>query len=166
MGYLAYSGDMTGSSPHFGSYPSADIPGGTLGGPLAVFTADLETSFVISSASSFMMHTCYNIHDMLHYGVAGEVEALPAGYSMETIVYVGSGVNALFDGWGKTMRQYYGKDMAFKARDMTLQFLGYSTDNGVCDGCEGREGKHRDVDGSQEKRRKENYQTQIYAKRG
>lgn len=134
LGFLAYSGYMTGAYPLYGTLGSSPLPGGLDGsGPLVIFNKDLSTSFVLSSASNFFAHSQMfdASHNTLSYGVMGSVTSVPAQYSLETILYLGSGVNQAMTDWGSVLLARYGKDRSFADRDLTLRYIGYSTDNGA-----------------------------------
>jgi len=36
-----------------------------------------------------------------------------------------------FEGWGKVMRSFYQKEVSKQAEDLTINYLGYWTDNGI-----------------------------------
>jgi hypothetical protein len=56
----------------------------------------------------------------LSYGVMGSATSVPAQYSLETILYLGSGVNDVMEGWGNTLLARYGKDRTGADRDLTV----------------------------------------------
>ena len=61
-------------------------------------------------------------NNVLSYGVMGTVTSLPAGYTVENIVQVGAGVNAVMEDWGARLLQRYGKSRtANKQRDLTVR---------------------------------------------
>jgi hypothetical protein len=57
----------------------------------------------------------------------GSVVDPPAGYLVETIVSLGSGVNDAMLTWGDYLLGQYGKHRFAYKRDFALNFLGYST---------------------------------------
>jgi hypothetical protein len=64
----------------------------------------------------------------------GNVSSVPEGYSVSVLMHFGSqGVNQAMSTWGKVFRGWYNKADANAARekDITLQYLGFSTDNGA-----------------------------------
>ncbi|KAH8067431.1 hypothetical protein JL721_7542 [Aureococcus anophagefferens] len=62
----------------------------------------------------------------------GRVKAVPAGHVVETIVHFSKdGVNGAMDAWGAALLGRYGKDRAVAEADFTVNYLGYSTDNGA-----------------------------------
>jgi hypothetical protein len=70
----------------------------------------------------------------LAYGIMGNVSSVPEGYSVSVLMHFGSqGVNQAMSTWGKVFRGWYNKADANAARekDITLQYLGFSTDNGA-----------------------------------
>ena len=68
----------------------------------------------------------------LQYGIIGNVSELPARYRVEFVMSLGEGIRPSFEKWGDKMLNYYGKTRdGGHERDLTLQYLGYSTDNGI-----------------------------------
>ena len=126
------------------------VPGGITGsGPLVLFDSQLATTVVISAFSNFMAHSlrAANTSAALHYGVMGGVTALPAGYSIATVLALGNssssssssggggggggGINGAMDDLGALLLARTGKQRYAWRRDPALQRLGYSTDNGA-----------------------------------
>jgi hypothetical protein len=135
-GALAYDGDMVGSgykSFEWSSTTSA-VPGGLRGtSPLVIFTEDLGTSVVISPAYQFMATSQHwdNKTSTLSYGVMGSATMIPAGFQTQVIISVSSGVSKALMDWGDILLKKYGKDRQGVEYDFTLNYLGYSTDNGA-----------------------------------
>jgi hypothetical protein len=51
----------------------------------------------------------------------GSVTSVPAQFSLETILYLGSGINSVMTEWGNTLLARYGKDRNHAARDLTVR---------------------------------------------
>lgn len=123
-------------SPLFGSWNSTTIlPQGIGGtGVNCIFNDDASISVVISPLNNFMAwsHTSPS-PGVLNHGIMGNVTAIPSGFSLKTMMYVGEGINSAMSEWGTLLRKAYGKPDLLEARgkDMTLQYLGYNTDNGA-----------------------------------
>lgn len=134
-GTLAFDGDFLGHFYKSFEWGEEDIPSGIAGtAPIVVFSQDLKASCVLSPASNFMVANQYYSSDSktLIYGIMGSIEALPADFSMQTILTLsGHGVNRAMMRWGEILLNKYGKDRSGHERDMTLNYLGYSTDNGA-----------------------------------
>jgi len=137
-GFLNYAGEHTGSEFKLGEWGAADAAVGTglAGtGPLCVFDENLGTSIVLSPFSSFMAAS--QLYDgarrTLSYGVMGNVSRVPAGFALETVVVASRGINEAMVAWGDALlaRSAKPRDGAWDGRDVTLQYLGYSTDNGA-----------------------------------
>jgi len=62
-------------------------------------------------------------------GVNGDIENLPSGFSLDFIIFVGKGITNTIVDWGERMRLYH-KTQRKKQADITLNYLGYMTDNG------------------------------------
>jgi len=141
-GFLQFGGDMTGSGYQLGEL---GISHGKLGSgitgtaPLVIFDEQLSSSVVLSPFSNFMAASQSVDETLLHggtlsYGVMGNVSAVPAGYELETVLVLSrGGISAAMMAWGDVLLERYGKtrDGAWDGRDVTLQYLGYSTDNGA-----------------------------------
>ena len=63
----------------------------------------------------------------------GNVTDVPAGYSMQTLLYVrGGGITSTVLKWGELLRRSHGtKKSGGSSGDVTLNYLGVSTDNGA-----------------------------------
>jgi hypothetical protein len=125
-------------SPLYGQWNSTTVlPEGIGGsGVNCIFNEDSSISVVISPLNHFMVwsHTSPS-PGTLHHGIMGNITEIPAGFTMKTILYVGkeNGINAAMSEWGSLLRDVYSKPSLQSARskDITLQYLGYSTDNGA-----------------------------------
>ncbi|KAK7102302.1 hypothetical protein V1264_020540 [Littorina saxatilis] len=137
LGYLAYCGYHTGDkSKAFGIFSPTElnITDGIEFGPITLFDGSGDT-LVISSASKFMSVNNWFNKDgdksTLSYGIMGGVDNVPAGFSVDFIVYYSSqGINQAYEGWGEHLRGLYGRSDEFIRNDLTLNYLGYETDNG------------------------------------
>jgi hypothetical protein len=132
QGFLAFSGDMTGSGAKYGR--GLDVPSGVSGfGPTCFFSEDLKTSVVLSSFSQFMAASNSVGGGTAEYGLQGSITAVPADYSLSFVIAESSagGVNAAFEEWGDKLLHRYGKSREMTYRDFSLNYLGYSTDNGA-----------------------------------
>lgn len=74
------------------------------------------------------------------FGLDAPVANVPAGYSLESIVYLGVGVNKAMVDWGAVLLRKYGTK---RPVDYTTQHLGFSTDNGAyyCYGWQDKQSK-------------------------
>ncbi|XP_041370298.1 uncharacterized protein LOC121384124 [Gigantopelta aegis] len=65
-----------------------------------------------------------------YWGIMGDVDSVPAGFEYQTIIYYSQhGINKAFEGWGQTLRKWYGKP-DLRAQDSTLNYIGYWMDYG------------------------------------
>lgn len=137
-GYVQYSGPMLGSGFHVGEWDSTTccLASGLSGtGPVVIFSDDRSVSAVISPFNNHM--AANQVFDSskktLSYGIMGNVTSIPKGYELSTIVSFAEGsANSAMMRWGDLMLARSGKvrEEAW-ARDFSLQWLGYSTDNGA-----------------------------------
>ena len=90
----SHGGSWTGSRPGVGT--------GDAGGPFVVFGQPMNESLVFSAASNFMTNTVGRMTDFGHggeasfcFGLDAPVASVPPGYALETIVFLGKGVNSV-----------------------------------------------------------------------
>jgi hypothetical protein len=67
----------------------------------------------------------------LSSGIDAGVSSLPAGYTHQTLLVAGTGPNRLFETWGAAMTALHAKSRPANDADLTLEKLGYWTDNGA-----------------------------------
>ncbi|CAH1786227.1 unnamed protein product [Owenia fusiformis] len=131
-GFLSYGGIFTGHQMlKYGRYLE-HANSGMFSGPLVVFD-NTSSAIVISSFNHFM--TSQRQHnsslDSLSWGLVGNVSVVPPGFKYETIIYYSDdGINKAMEGWGEMLRKKYNKNLDARNRDLTLNYLGYWTDNG------------------------------------
>ncbi|MBM4355989.1 MAG: hypothetical protein FJ109_19740 [Deltaproteobacteria bacterium] len=99
-------------------------------GPIVLIADDLET-LVFSPMDHFFVSYVSFEDDAIRYGVAGEVDVLPAGFEHRFIAVRGQGVNATVREWGRRMLEDRGKLRVDRYADTGLSRLGYWTDNGA-----------------------------------
>mmetsp|Transcript_39765 Transcript_39765/g.127113 ORF Transcript_39765/g.127113 Transcript_39765/m.127113 type:complete len:546 (+) Transcript_39765:129-1766(+) len=113
------------------------VPGGIAAGvPLVLFTPDLENTLVLSPLQRPLVgSTNHDVQgQLLHCGVMGGVDSVPAGTVYETIAYVspGGGINQAIGEWGELMRKMQPEAGQRPLEgDVSAQFLSYYTDNGA-----------------------------------
>ena len=112
------------------------LPGGIGGsGVTAIYNEDASTTVILSPFENVMTISHASPQPgIVQYGVMGNVTEIPPNYSIKTIMYISNaGINGAMQGWGKLLRKYFTKPDASvaRARDITLQYLGLTTDNGA-----------------------------------
>jgi hypothetical protein len=123
-------------SPLFGEWNSSTVlPEGIGGsGVNCIFNEELTTSVVLSPLNNFMVwsHTSPT-PGVLNHGIMGNVTEIPVGFHLQTLLFVGEGINSAMSEWGTLLREVYNKPdlLSARERDITLQYLGYNTDNGA-----------------------------------
>ena len=70
---------------------------------------------------------------ILQFGISGNVSSIPAHFRLQTIMAASRGVGTSMRNWGELLRKTYHKQdyATSRAKDVTLQYLGYTTDNGA-----------------------------------
>ncbi len=128
------------NSPQFGKWNEDTIMLGGIGGSgvVAVYDSQGKNTMVMSAMTNAM--TVSHITDnngVLSYGIMGNVTTIPQNYHIEIIVQFptnpSQGLTETVYEWGNSMRAVYNKPSTASARerDITLQYLGYTTDNGA-----------------------------------
>jgi hypothetical protein len=125
---------MCGGSVHtFNISDVAALGLGREGGVVALYDAS-GNSAVLSSAANFMVSglaaTSW-IPNALGGGLGGLVDPIPAGFTHQTIMVGGSGVNDTMYAWGSLLLQLGGKTRPAPDVDIVVSRLGYWTDNGA-----------------------------------
>ncbi|CAF5116774.1 unnamed protein product, partial [Rotaria magnacalcarata] len=140
-GYFTFAGAMTGEGDkHAGLWNASSkvITSGMQGGPVVLFnlTQQGEEDLLVLSPFSHFMATSLNQRNKmftsaLEYGVLGSMSSVPANYTHTMIVfYSQSGINEGIHEWGQTMQQAFNRTDINRVNDITINYLGYYTDNG------------------------------------
>lgn len=142
--YLAASEKKAGAFPVFDRLPAnlhimsyrqkAHSPvafdGEQSGSPWTVFNDNADT-FIISPASHFFVQ---KIAGDGKTDIRGEVRDslrnIPAGFTQQTLVAYGNGINRTWDEFGRALTDLEGKIRPANDSDIGLKYLGYWTDNG------------------------------------
>lgn len=134
------TGEKLFHSPLYGVMNTSTVLSGGIGGSgvLAIHSLDHHCTALLSPLTNFMSSSRQSPPSSpgtIQYGIMGNVTSIPAGYSMKTILYIGEGlgINAAVSQWGSVVRKYHNKgDMRQSVeKDITLRYLGYTTDNGA-----------------------------------
>ncbi|CAL1547276.1 unnamed protein product [Lymnaea stagnalis] len=133
LGYLAYGGYMVGySKMSMGRWKSdSSFATGVEGGPLVIFD-NSTNALVISPLSQFMAasNQFSKTKQEISYGIMGPVDNVPSNYSIDFIVYYSDkGINQAMQGWGQFLKTFYQKDLYHRISGISLNYLGYWTDN-------------------------------------
>jgi len=99
-------------------------------GPLILFSDDLDV-LVFSPMDHFFISLISYQDGVIQYGVAGEVDELPAGFTHRFLLVEGQGINATVEYWGEQLRIDHGRERTDRYADTGLSSLGYWTDNGA-----------------------------------
>lgn len=93
---------------------------------------DQANALIVSPASHFMVASMQgNGRTELASGFTSELENLPKGFTQQTLLAFGEGINATWDLWGRTLTGLEGAKRPGNEADDTLKYLGYWTDNGA-----------------------------------
>ncbi|CAF1513373.1 unnamed protein product, partial [Adineta ricciae] len=137
LGFFTFAGEMCGDdSKHAGWWNSSSqvITGGMTGGPVVLFdlTQHGENDMIVLSPFSRFMATSLSQTDsILEYGVMGSMLTIPANYNHSMIIfYSPNGINEGVREWGTMMRKAHNRTTEHRLNDLTINYLGYYTDNG------------------------------------
>ena len=97
--------------------------------PWSFFDASGNT-FIVSPASHFpIAATTQSADNFIVAGINSAIPALPAGFTQETMLALGKGINHTWDTWGRAMTDLQGKLRPAADSDISLAALGYWTDS-------------------------------------
>jgi hypothetical protein len=131
-GVISWAGSFVGAQ-------QGKLSTGPTGGPTVFFDpadAGLETVVVGSALDNFKDtsagpgHTWDGTTPAWAPGISGTITSLPADFTQTIVLTVGSGpgITAAIGEWGELLQAYH---QAYKAPDVTLEKIGYQTDNGA-----------------------------------
>jgi len=99
--------------------------------PWLLFDNDAN-SFLISPASHFMVASMIGDgQKQVASGFNPNLRNVPAGFTQQTLVAFGKGINKTWDAWGRALVDLQGAKRPANDADATLKYLGYWTDNGA-----------------------------------
>jgi hypothetical protein len=101
------------------------------GGPWVIFN-DAGDTFIISPASNYLIQTVgQDAKKNIVSRLRDTVRNIPAGFTQQTLVVSGRGINRTWEQWGEALRDLQGKPRPGNEADVSLKYLGYWTDNGT-----------------------------------
>jgi hypothetical protein len=119
--HLSYSGI-------FGTYKFDQLASDS---PWLFFDSNAN-AFILSPASDFMVaSTRLGASQEITAGIDTRIATLPRGFSHQTLLVVGKGINRTFETWGHALTDVQGKSRPANDADLSLGSLGYWTDNGA-----------------------------------
>ncbi len=97
-----------------------------------VFFDDAYHTAVLSPASHFMIAATHkDAFGVIISGIDQRITELPKDYDQKTMLVIDSGVNQTLNTWGNALTDLQGKVRPANDSDLTLNTLGYWTDNGA-----------------------------------
>jgi hypothetical protein len=100
-------------------------------GPWAFFDSSANT-FIVSPAGHFMVSiTGFGPNGELSSGISTQITTLPQGFQQRTFLVVEPGINRAFETWGHAMTAFFNKARPSNDADISLNKVGYWTDNGA-----------------------------------
>ena len=125
-------------SPVSGKWREHSLLYGGIGGSgvTAVFNEDASVTAVMSPFDTFMAASQSSLSPGVRsMGLMGNITEIPEGFAMQSIIYFGTGIQATIEGWGGTLLRAYNKpdlmSSGYVQSDISLSYLGYTTDNGA-----------------------------------
>src|SRR5215471_3767123 len=99
--------------------------------PWAFFDS-VGNTVIMSPASDFMVaQTSLGSDGTIACGINRDINFLPQGFTHQTLLAFGKGIGQTFSGWGSALMGLQGKSRIAGDADVTLESLGYWTDNGA-----------------------------------
>ena len=93
---------------------------------------DQANAVIISPASHFMVASMFGDGaQLVASGFNPKLRNLPAGFTQQTLVAFGKGINRTWDFWGRAMLALQQAKRPANDADTVLKYLGYWTDNGA-----------------------------------
>jgi hypothetical protein len=97
-----------------------------------VFFDSSGNTFVLSPASDFMVaSTVQGTGGSISSGISSQITSLPAGFTYQTLLVMGKGIESTYETWGQAMTKLQGKVRPTNDADPSLKYLGYWTDHGA-----------------------------------
>ena len=104
---------------------------GTTSSPWLFFDAQ-DHALLISAANHFLVASLTgNGSERVATGFTPTLASLPAGFTPQTLLAFGDGINATYDLWGHALTDLQGKHRPANDADDSLKYFGYWTDNGA-----------------------------------
>jgi hypothetical protein len=134
LGYLEFNGMFIGGKDHqIGRFTQLQTNDALKSGPVAIF--DEYCVVVMSAATSFMSTSSLFRKEWneFGYGVMGSITSIPKDYETSTILSAHprtgpDGIRKAFMSWGAKLQKLHNTN---RMKDVTLDYLQYSTDNGA-----------------------------------
>ena len=93
---------------------------------------DHANAFIISPASHFMVASMFGDgRTRVASGFNPNLRHLPAGFTQQTLIAFGHGINHTWDVWGRALLDLQHAKRPVDDADSVLKYLGYWTDNGA-----------------------------------
>lgn len=97
-----------------------------------IFFNQRQQAFILSPAANFLAaSTRQDAGGTLTSSISPTIARLPPGFTQWTMLAAGNGINSTIDAWGHALTDLYGKVRRPNDADVTLNTLGYWTDNGA-----------------------------------
>ncbi|CAF3718368.1 unnamed protein product [Rotaria sp. Silwood1] len=137
-GYFTFEGGISGDDgKHAGWWNSSSkvTRSGIQSGPVVLFNLTQQGEgdmLVLSPFSQFMATSLSQTNsNILEFGVMGSMLSIPANYTHSMVVfYALNGINEGIREWGQIMQSEYNRTNLHRLSDVTINYLGYYTDNG------------------------------------
>jgi hypothetical protein len=115
--------DNVFSPPHFGYEKTST--------PCLLFDRQ-DHALVISPASHFVVASMVGDgRKQIGSGFNSKLMDIPAGFTQQTLMALGQGINHTWDIWGRALTDLQGKKRPANDADIILKYYGYWTDNGA-----------------------------------
>lgn len=117
--HMSYSGEF--ALPNFNATASDS--------PQIYFDASANT-FIVSPASNYMVASITaGATGSIDSGINSAIASLPAGFTHNTLLVYGAGIDATIQSWGNLLTKFSGKTRPSNDADVLLKQVSYWTDN-------------------------------------
>jgi hypothetical protein len=99
-------------------------------GPVILFSDDFNV-IVFSPMDHFFISLVNVVDGRIEYGIEGEIDEIPEGFTHRFLLVKGKGINATVEEWGRLLMQDRGVSKRDRYADTGVSYLGYWTDNGA-----------------------------------
>ncbi len=97
-----------------------------------MFFDSTANAFIVSPAQNFMVaQNSSGPNGEIQAGISPAIASLPQGFTHQVLLVVDAGINRTFATWGQALTDLHGKTRPPNDADISLNRLGYWTDNGA-----------------------------------
>lgn len=104
---------------------------GNYGTPWLLFDDHFNAAIISPAGGYQVTGLSGNGQNTAGVSLDAEVDLVPAGYSVSSILVLGTGIGRVYDDWGAALNIIQGRSLPSNEADDSLRYLGYWTDGGA-----------------------------------